>query len=277
MSSLVQRSERKQTAVVEFGVLALATAVLVYTISSLPVPLTDWKILYRTPLADPYSNSGFMNPYWTNFLLEPFRSFGVNYGFAVFITAVIGFIIYVFRDNKPLIFASLVSPYFLHNIINGQIDGLIIVGYWLLLNDNVFGTPLMLMKPQVMLGSVATWFLKTSRKNKVISVVITTTLVSIGFILYGNWIMQMAHNAKTAVSGGWNIAFNLPIVGVVIFIIGVWRKNLFISGLGTLFITPYVAMHSLWVYWTAWLMEKPNYKWVLLSAVLNWVVAIVLT
>lgn len=185
-------------------------------------------------------------------------------------------LVFVLKNNKLALIMAISSPYFLHLILNGQVDVIVIVGYWLLKRDSVWGIPLLLTKPQSMIGSMLTWATRADKKRLMQAVGIGMFLLIVGFLLYGNWIRAMIDNIQNDLFQPVNVAhvFHLPILGVILFITGVWKNNLFLSGLATLFITPYIAMHSLWVYWTAWLMERPN-KWlVVVFAIANWYIAL---
>lgn len=273
-------SIRRKNLQVNYGYIALplAVALCAYLFSIIPADFTDWAtVFYKTPASDPYSRYGFLNPYWLKWVIAPFNLFPMRYGFGLFITIVILFVFYIFRDKKYLIGASLFSPFFLAVLFNGQVDPIVLFGYWLLKNDNPLGVPFMLTKPQVMIGSLLEWFIYTSLKNKAISCIVTLVLITAGFALYGNWIVDMVDNINEGLFTPVSIAVNLPIVGIAIMVYGLIAKNMFITGLGTLFITPYIAMHSIWVYWTAWLLENPSKKWVVLLFIVNWIVAIIYT
>lgn len=273
----VWREEKQESGAISAVIFIVAIFVSVYLFSIMPTTLTDWHFFYEAPISDPYSRDGFLNPFWIKWTLVPLDVFPFRVAFAVFLVLTCGFVICVFGDNKGLIFASLASPYFLHVMVNGQVDPIVLFGYWLLKQDSPLGIPFMLAKPQVMIGSCVNWFVFTGKTNKIISTAVMLFLIGIGFALYGNWIGAMLGNISTDLHQPVNIALRIPAVGVVLFIVGMWRKNIFVSGLATLFITPYVAMHSLWVYWTAWLMENPRKEFIVLLSILNWIVAIVFT
>lgn len=258
-------------------ILAVAVLVSIYLLSLMPTTLTDWRFFYEAPISNPYSREGFLNPFWLKWAIFPLDAFSFRISFAVFLVLTCCFVVYIFGDNKGLVFASLASPYFLHVMVNGQVDPIVLLGYWSLKQDNPLGVPFMLTKPQVMIGSCVNWFTFTNKRNKAISTAVILFLVGIGFAFYGNWINAMFGNISTDLHQPVNVALKIPDVGIVLFVVGMWRRNIFISGLATLFITPYVAMHSLWVYWTAWLMENPKKEFVALLFILNWIVAIVFT
>jgi hypothetical protein len=258
-------------------VVMACAAIFIILIANLPEDFVDWRVFYGATLENPYDQYGFLNPWWLKWLVSPFNLLPFKYGFAAFILCTIVFLFYIFRDSKLLFFYAIATPQFVALIVNGQIDGIVLVGYWLLKQNNPLGVAFMSTKPQVMFGSVVQWWLVTEKQNKIASAILVAVLTVIGFFLYGNWIAAMLQNIDGELYHPVSVAPKIPLLGVAIFAIGIWRKNMFLSGLGTVFITPYVAMHSLWVYWTAWLLENP--RWQIASAMFigNWIVMIIFT
>lgn len=260
-------------------IMAFGFASLVGSFTDLP----DWKVFWDASmmLDNPYDRFGFLNPYWTAWLLAPLHSFTKDYliGYGLWTVVTLSVAAFVLRDSKFYLIMNIASPHFMHQIVNGQIDAFVVIGYYLMTQTNYqrFAPMLMLIKPQAMAGALVVWGTKNIiRKRLYWGLAIIGILSVIGFVLYGNWIKLAIDNIHNGlyqpVNASW--VFNYPIVGICIMIVGIWRKNVFLGGLATLFLTPYVAMHSLWVYWTAWLMGKPNKILVILLAILNWYIAL---
>jgi hypothetical protein len=261
----------------EAPILFMAAVVFVYLIASLPEDFVDWRVFYGASLTDPYAQYGFLNPFWLKWLVSPFNLLPFEYGFALFVLCIIVFLLYIFKDNWLFFFLAVATPQFMALVVNGQVDGIVLIGYWLLKQNNLLGVAFMLTKPQVMLGSVIQWWIATEKRNKIASAVLVVGLTIAGFALYGNWIVAMLQNIDGELYHPVSIAPNVPLLGIAIFAIGIWKKNMFLSGLGTLFVTPYVAMHSLWVYWTAGLLENPKKGLAMALFLVNWAVAIIFT
>lgn len=269
--------------VVFVGIVAVSIAAYAFftigTVTSLP----DWKVFWEaSALSNPYDRYGFLNPYWAAWIIAPLhlltRDYLIAYGLWSVCTVAVA--IFVLRDSKFLIMASVISPFFLHQIINGQIDAIVLIGYYYLLTQSNYqwlAPVLMLTKPQSMIGALVVWgFNNINKRQLYYALAAIAGLSLLGFVLYGNWILAAYNNVQNGLYQGVNASwvFNYPLAGIGLLILGIWRKNVFLGGLGTLFLTPYIAMHSLWVYWTAWLMERPNKYLVIAMSALSWYVAL---
>lgn len=277
MATLIQKKGIDVPKWIEIPILFLAAMGFVYLIASLPEDFVDWGVFYGASVTDPYAQYGFLNPFWLKWIVLPFNLLPFEYGFALFVLCIIVFLLYVFRSNWLFFFLAIATPQFITLVANGQVDGVVLIGYWLLKQNSPIGTVFMLTKPQVMLGSVIQWWVETEKRNKMISAAIMAGLMAIGFLLYGNWIGAMLQNIDGELYHPVSVAPNIPLLGIIVFIIGIWKKNMFLSGLATLFITPYVAMHSLWVYWTAGLLENPKKGVAIALFITNWTIAIIFT
>ena len=100
-------------------------------------PLFDWRVFWEAPLSSPYSRYGFLNPYWLKWIIAPLHLLTDDYrvGHGIWAMLTIVTITAVFYRNKWILFASISSPYFVHLILNGQVDVLVALGYILLLRD----------------------------------------------------------------------------------------------------------------------------------------------
>lgn len=282
--TIPQKKTRTGFAAVALALIAAMGIVYAFAYLIPHTTLPDWRVFWDSSamLDNPYARFGFLNPYWSAWILAPLHLFTndylVGYGLWSFLT--LATVVFVFRDDKFLVIASIASPYFMHQIINGQIDAIVIVGYYLLTQSEQLQSiapALMLVKPQSMIGALVVWGVNNIHEKIVWqAAAILAILAGIGFALYGNWPLAMYNNIQNGLYQGVNAswAFNYPLVGIGLLILGIWRKNVFLGGLGTLFLTPYIAMHSLWVYWTAWLMEKPNKYLVVLLVIVNWCIAL---
>ena len=277
MATLIQKKGIDVPKWIEIPILFLAAMGFVYLIASLPEDFVDWGVFYGASVTDPYAQYGFLNPFWLKWIVLPFNLLPFEYGFALFVLCIIVFLLYVFRSNWLFFFLAIATPQFITLVANGQVDGVVLIGYWLLKQNSPIGTVFMLTKPQVMLGSVIQWWVETEKRNKMISAAIMAGLMAIGFLLYGNWIGAMLQNIDGELYHPVSVAPNIPLLGIIVFIIVICKTNMFLSGLATLFITPYVAMHSLWVYWTAGLLENPKKGVAIALFITNWTIAIIFT
>ena len=241
-------------------------------------PPIDWHIFQNSPIfSSPYTYYGFLNPYWLKFIIAPLMLLPTDMSYYIFISLSIFAIVYLLKGDIKLIALIFSSPYFISVLVDGQIDQLVMIGYILMKQGNIWGIPLVLIKPQIVLGSVITLFVHATSDNKLKIVAMGIALLAVGFLLYGNWVYDMYSNITSDqlfMPVSINDKFHYPIIGIVLFGIGLWRNNLFLSGIALLFATPYIAPHSLWVYWGAFLLEKPNKYLVTAVLLATWIVSI---
>lgn len=258
-------------------ILVLSILLSAYLLSMFKTELIDWNVFYGASVQSPYSQFGFLNPYWLKIIISPFNLVGFRFGFYLFfVSSLLVILLLLKKESKFTVAMVFLSPFMMSTIIDGQIDSLVVIGYILLKQNNVLGIPLVLIKPQILIGSAVTFFVHADRINKIKTIVLMSFLFFLGIALYGNWVLDMYKNISTDLYHPISIAhvFHSPLVFLILFSVGMRKKNLFLSGISILFITPYIASHSLWVYWVAFLLERPSWKIVVVVLIASWAFAL---
>jgi hypothetical protein len=270
---MIQKTKSLNTPII----VVLAVFLSAYLLSMFKTELVDWNVFYGASIRSPYSQFGFLNPYWLKIIISPFNLAGFKFGFYLFfVSSLLVILLLLKKESKFIVAMIFLSPFMMSTIIDGQIDSIVVIGYILLKQNNIWGMPLVLIKPQVLIGSAITFFVHAGRISKIKMVVLMSFLFFLGIALYGNWILDMYNNISTDLYHPISIAwvFHSPILFLILFSIGMWKKNLFLSGISILFVTPYIASHSLWVYWAAFLLERPNWKIVIVVLAASWAFAL---
>lgn len=227
----------------------------------------------------------YFNPPWLAWLLFPFTLLPPRIALALFLLLTILVTMWcVHRLGGGLLETLLVlcSPAFVRLFIHAQIDGLMLLGFTLLLTAvNVttkgIGLVLMAIKPQVLsFGAILYWWqLERHDKIKILLPLLGVTAVSL--LIHGLWPLEVSQilqyvpqNANVSV---W--PYGVP-VGVVLLIVAVWRRDVYLAGLATFFFTPYLSSHSLFAY-TAVLFTQLSKKWATAVFVLLWILALLAT
>lgn len=217
-------------------------------------PGIDWRGAFR-PAAlallrgeSPYDTEGFMYPPWTALLLLPIAVFPVEIGQALLIFVylfAVAFTAYKFGGNKISILFILASPPVLHGLLNGNIDGLVILGFvlppWL-------GLFLLVIKPQISFGAILYIFIIKWKTEKILGVVRTFAPVTVAYILsiiiFGPWPLRFSQT----IAFSWNASMwplSIPI-GLAFLVMAIRSNNFKYSILASPLLSPYVLLHS-WV------------------------------
>jgi hypothetical protein len=232
----------------------LLVAGLVYFGAFLLPPAIDWNNAFR-PAAlallhneSPYQTEGFMYPPWTSLLLLPLAIFPPEMGRVLLFIAYLFGIVYSAQKlgaNRISTFLILFSPPVFHGLLNGNIDGLVVLGFvlppWL-------GLFFLVIKPQIGFAYILYLFVTIFRKEKFRGVIRVFAPVTIAYLLslalYGLWplkfsvTMRLSHNASL-----WPLS--LPI-GLVLITFAFRRNEFRYSIMASPFLSPYVLLHS-WI------------------------------
>lgn len=235
-----------------FGILALIG--ISFGIAPLIPPGIDWNIAFRPAtqqlihLRSPFDIPGFFNPPWTALVLVPFAIFPEQVGRVLLMFA--GFIAYAYTayklgGSKWSIIATLVSPPVIHNMVNGNIDFLPLLG---LVMPPQIGLFFVTMKPQLGIAIVVFWLIESWRSGGVretIRVFLPITLITfISFLFYGLWPLR----AAVEVDLWWNTSlwpFSLP-VGLVLMVAAYRKRDMHYAMGASPCFSPYILFHS-WV------------------------------
>lgn len=214
----------------------------------------DWSTVFRPAaremlyLHSPFSVPGFFNPPWAAIALIPFAVFPEQVGrvFLIF-TGLIAYayIAYKLGGGKWAIMAIVLSPPVMHNMLNGNIDWLALLG---LVLPPQLGLFFITMKPQIAIAVVFFWLIESWRMGgyrQTIKVFWPITLVTIlSLFLYGLWPLR----AKVEVDLWWNASLwpvSLP-VGLALLVTALRKRDIsYAMGASPCF-SPYILFHS-WI------------------------------
>jgi hypothetical protein len=217
-------------------------------------PAVDWHGAFR-PAAlaflrgeSPYNTDGFIYPPWTALLLLPIAVFPETVGRALLFFAYlfsVAFTAYKLGGNRISILFILISPPVLHGLLNGNIDGLVVLG---LVLPPWLGLFLLVIKPQVSYAAILYLFITTLKKEKITGAIRVFAPVSIMYALslavFGLWPIKF----NSTISFPWNASLwplSIPI-GLVLLISSIRNNNFHHSIVASPFLSPYVLLHS-WI------------------------------
>jgi hypothetical protein len=166
-------------------------------ISPLVPPAIDWHTVFLPATREvlngrsPYTVAGYYYPPWAILPLLPFALLPEEVGRVFLIVVALAVFAYVAQRlgaSKIALIAVLVSPLVLHEVLNGNIDWLAVLGVvfppWL-------GLFFIVIKPQVGLGVIIFWLVFAWKEGGVKKVIKTFAPVSIAYgvslIVFGFW------------------------------------------------------------------------------------------
>lgn len=217
-------------------------------------PGVDWSSAFRPAaqeilhLRSPFHVPRFFNPPWTALALIPFAILPEQVGRVLLIFAGLiayAYIAYKMGGNKWTITAVILSPLVMHNMLNGNIDWLALLG---LIMPPQLGLFFVTMKPQLSVAIVVFWLIdswRTGGYRQTIKVFWPITLVTLlSFFLYGLWPLR----AGVEVDLWWNSSLwpvSLP-VGLALLVTSLRKRDIsYAMGASPCF-SPYILFHS-WV------------------------------
>lgn len=239
------------------GYVLIAILVLVglsFAIAPFAPAGVDWSIAFRPAawellhLRSPFNVPGYFNPPWAAFVLIPFAVFPEQIGRVLLM--LVGFIAYAYTAHKLgaskwAILAVLLSPLVMHNMLNGNIDWLPVLG---LAMPPQIGLFFVTMKPQLGVAIVIFWLVESWRKGgyrETIKVFLPITVVTLfSFLLYGLWPLR----AAVEVNLWWNTSLwplSLP-VGLVLMVVAYRKQDIHYAMGASPCFAPYILFHS-WV------------------------------
>lgn len=235
-------------------IITIVVALFAWLTADYLPPAVDWHGGFR-PAAlailrgdSPYNTPGFAFPPWTCLLLLPFAIFPEEVGRALLFIAYlfgVAYTTYKLSGNKVATILILCSPPVMHGLLNGNIDGLVVLGFvlppWL-------GLFLLVIKPQLTFAYIIYLFVATFKKEKISGVikvyapVVTAYILSL--IFFGFWPSKFL----AAINSSFNASLwplSLPI-GLVLLTTALRKDEAQYSIMASPFMSPYVLLHS-WV------------------------------
>lgn len=224
----------------------------------------DWKGPFRKASLSllagksPYSAGLFVSPPWVLLILMPIALFSTSLGSAIMFTVNLFayvFVIHKMGMNKWIIIPFVLFSGMLGNSINGNIEGLIALGF---LMPPTIGLFFVLMKPQIGFG-VAIYWLIDEYQNKGFKSMLNVLLpvsVSFGisFVIFGFWPI----NASVLIDVWWNASIwpiGIPL-GILLMVLAIQRREIKFAIAASPFFSPYLAGHSWAIVWLGLLSLK---------------------
>lgn len=266
---------------VVFGITSFILLTVLFLI--FPPQAVDWHLgFYKVSqnLFHPYDIELFINPPWMALFIYPFRYLSENIGLAINSSLnffIIGLLVIKRKGNILSLTLALTSYPFISMLANGNIEWIPALGF--ILQDK-WGLPLLLVKPQTGILAIMSW--DSLRNNHISFFVPTILIISMSFIVWGNWPVRMLANIQhlQGVEQGlasWNYSlfpWSIPLgLGLLFYIIKFKSINSEIYGvLATLCLAPYFAPYSLTISFA--LISATHHRIAIAAWILLWVVLI---
>ena len=229
-----------------------------------PTASVDWKGTFqKAALAllageSPYTVSTFHNPPWLLLPLMPIALFSSSTGSAIIFMANLYayiFVIIRLRMNKWLIIPYVIFSGMLANSANGNIEGLLALGF---LMAPTIGLFFVLIKPQIGFA-VALYWLFDEIQNKglksAVKLFLPVTLAfGISFIIWGFWPIS----ASSLIDVWWNASIwprGLPL-GILLLILAIRKHEIKLAIAASPFLSPYLTGHTWAFVWLGLLSLK---------------------
>jgi hypothetical protein len=209
----------------------------------------DWKGAFRPAVLNfingisPYKVKVFFNPPWVLLPLIPIALLPPPLGSAVIF--VVNIFAYVFVLQKFKINILLMVPFIflsgmLTNSGNGNLDGLIALGF---LMPPQIGLFFVLAKPQIGIAVAVFWAVEAYRNGGLMKLISTFLPVSIGFILsfliYGFFIQNTIDNHEFN-NGGVFWPYGI-IIGIGLLAAAIWKRKIEFAVAASPFFSPYLG------------------------------------
>ena len=241
----------------------LVTALLVVAALALminfPPTQSDWLMVLQPVARHPYDPYGshtpwqVMNPPWVFPLLAPLALLPTNVGHAGLV--LFTFIVIAGYTRSPWkTLAIMLSAPGVSCIVNGQVDGLIILGLML---PQTFSLTFLAIKPQDA-------FLAAIPRLSIRSVAFLVLVVIFSFVIWGFWPAHIG--LRTNQSPGFTL-----VAAPVLLYIGLRKGSDAALCAASIAVAPYYQLHSLLPFSAAFVRETRNKLWWVLLVALSWV------
>jgi hypothetical protein len=240
----------KLTNPIRLGLFGFAIILAVF-LASIFLPETlgaDWRMTFR-PAAwqllsgqDPYAVDQFLIAPWSFVLFVPLGLLPENLGMAVLL--IVGLVAYAYiairLGARPLgLVAILLSPQVMHNLINGNIDWLALLGFVLPPQIGLF---FLALKPQIGFALIVYWAYRSLREKQFLRVFSPFIIVTLGsFLLFGLWPLKFGTVQPEYNASAWPIS--LPF-GMVLLVMALHKQKIRIAQAISPLFSPHVMFHS---------------------------------
>lgn len=234
--------------------LLLLLLLLVYVLSRWLPAAVDWSLFFRPAAlellrgASPYNVVGFPSPPWLLPPILPLALLPEAVGRALFFLLNLSAFAFTahYLGAKPLtMFFFLLSPPVLHSLLNGNVDGLVVLGFVL---PPPIGLFFLSIKPQIGAGVAFFWLVEAWRTGGVKQVVRTFAPITAAwlaaFAIFGVWITRW----EQEIDLWWNASawpLSIP-VGLALLVTAVRTRRIQFAMPAGACLSPYVLLHA-WV------------------------------
>lgn len=216
--------------------------------------VSDWWAVFHkigSSWLDPYQGGfHYAYPPWMAALLAPFHFIEIYLSRAIMggLTLLIcAFTNRALKGDMISFILFIVSIPTLSLLGNGQVDGIPILGLGLLFLNSpywkILGIILVLAKPQTFLFAIPILLLNPKKRVEIISAV--TLFIGLSFLVWGWWITPLLEMSQSlfplADLSPW--PYGIP-VGIGLIYWAYKTENVALGALATIFLVPYLALHS---------------------------------
>jgi hypothetical protein len=193
------------------GLAAYALVLYFHQINTLSAFGVDWQETYYPALSlllqgrNPYEVTTLHNPVWGLIPLIPFALLGERLGeSALFFTAFTAYAVIAKRlgASPVALILFMLSPLVYYNLMLGNIDWLVVIGFVLPPWAGLF---LVVLKPQIGVAIALYWAWKEWKRGGLVQIVRTflpvTVCLILSFGIFGNWLTGKSDNLLSA---SWN-------------------------------------------------------------------------
>ena len=211
----------------------------------------DWRETYYPATSlllqgqNPYLVKTLHNPIWGLFPLIPLCLIGEKGGAVVMFFVAFSAYVYVARAlgaSHSAIFLYMASPLIIYNLMLGNIDWLVILGFVM---PPTIGLFFVILKPQIGIAVIVYWLYTSYKKGGIKDIIKTFSPVAIltaaSFFLFGNWLVDRSDNLMTA---SWNLnlfPYSIPIGLILLYMA---QKNYSLAISASPFFSPYMSFGS---------------------------------
>ena len=216
-----------------FVLLIAVSLFAVIFIAPVVPPAIDWHTVFRPAAINvingrsPYLVAGYYYPPWAILPLIPFAFFPEEIGRVFLLILALGVFAYVANKlgaSKIALVALLLSPLVLHEVLNGNIDWLVVLG---LIFPPWLGLFFAVIKPQVGIGLIVFWLFFAWKDGGVKKVIRTFAPVTIAYglslVIFGFWPLA----ASKSLDLWWNA--NLWPVPIPVGAEEIWRLQTIVN------------------------------------------------
>lgn len=251
---MIRQQVAEKAKPLSIGIIILTGLLLTWAMAVFLPPAVDWHTVFRpASLAvlsggSPYSVDGFFYVPWSILPLLPLAFLPENIGRALLVLLTFAGYFFVARRlgaKTIAIVFLLLSPIVLHEILNGNIDWLAVLGF---VFPPQIGLFFIVIKPQVGVAVGLFWFVQSWRsggwRNTVRVFAPVALAIGLSIIIYGWWFLP----ARQTVSFWWNASLwpmSIP-VGLALLVAAIRKGRIEFAMGASPCLSPYVLFHS-WV------------------------------